>query len=338
MRERFYKIFPTTSTNIPTKPNSALANSARIASCLLMASFCFTAAADISISTTIRPLYFIALAIVGEQGDVTALIDRKSSPHHFNLTPSDRLELLRSDIIVWVGPELENQLGNSLSKMAADDRIITASTLPGLISHTLGDSDQLDAHIWLDTRNALLIANEITKLAKQLDPANGDYYQSNLSKFQMNLDHATDQIGQVFERSDTKPFAVYHNGFQYFEKQFGILHQLELVRDPEIAPTIAQIIDTRKKVAGVEPQCLFQEPDANPELVRTMLSDYLSVNRSSRDSQSKTLKNSIHEVTIDLLGNDIAESPLAYINLITHVADEFSSCLHNGTANDENNR
>ena len=308
----------------------------RLASFFLLASFFVSATADISISTTIRPLHFIALAVVGARGDVIALIDSKSSPHHFNLTPSNRLALLKSDLIVWVGPELESQLSNSISKMAADDRIITATALPDLISYKIGDGDQIDAHIWLDTRNASLIAAEIAQLAKRLDPANSEYYQNNLAKFQMDLDRATDQIGQLFTRSNAKPFAVYHNGFQYFEKQFGLSHQLELVRDPEIAPTISQIIDIRKKVAQVTPQCLFQEPDANPELVRTMLRDYrIDSTRSKNGSQSsQSPTSSIWEITIDLLGNDIVDSPAAYINLITHVADEFSKCLNIAAPND----
>jgi zinc transport system substrate-binding protein len=326
--------------------NSALAHSIRLGSSILLASVCVSATADIAISTTIRPLHFIALAVVGSRGDVSTLIDSKSSPHHFNLTPSDRLALLNADLIVWVGPELESQLSNSISKMTADDRIITATALPNLISHKIGDGDQIDAHIWLDTRNAALIAAEIAQIAKRLDPANSEYYQNNLAKFQMDLDRATDQISELFTHSNAQAFAVYHNGFQYFEKQFGLNHQLELVRDPEIAPTIAQIIDIRKEVAQVMPQCLFQEPDANPELVRTMLSDYrlgstrlsgtqAKKGRLSNNSQSsESPTSSIYEITIDLLGNDIVDSPAAYINLITHVADEFSKCLNDAATND----
>ncbi|MFT4671021.1 MAG: zinc transport system substrate-binding protein [Pseudohongiellaceae bacterium] len=321
---------------IAKQANSALAHLIRLGSFFLLIGACVSATADIAISTTIRPLYFIALAVVGPKGNVNALIDSKSSPHHFNLTPSNRLALLKSDLIVWIGPELESQLSNSISKIAADDRIIMATELPDLISHKIGDGDQIDAHIWLDTRNASLIAAEIAQIAKRLDPANSDYYQNNLAKFQMDLGHATDQIGQLFTRSNAKPFAVYHNGFQYFEKQFGLSHQLELVRDPEIAPTISQIIDIRKKVAQVMPECLFQEPDANPELVRTMLRDYrLNSTRPNNDSQSsQSPPSSIREITIDLLGNDIVDSPAAYINLITHVSDEFSKCLNITAAND----
>jgi zinc transport system substrate-binding protein len=324
------KVFSKMFAEISTKATSSL-----LGGCLLIASFYGSVHADITISTTIRPLHFIALAIVGEQGEVTALIDSKSSPHHFNLTPSDRVELLRSDLIVWVGPELEGQLSNSLSKVAASDRIITTIALPGLISHKIGSEDQIDAHIWLDTRNALLIATEIAQQAKRLDPENSEYFESNLKQFQLGLNRATDKIKLLFNPSNVKPFAVYHNGFQYFEKQFGLSHQLELVTDPEIAPTIAEIINTRKEVAALKPLCLFGESDANPELVRTMLSDY---RRSGLSHSSSSSTNLIQEVTIDLLGNGIAESPLAYTDLITHVADEFSSCLNTDTVYATNNR
>lgn len=290
-------------------------------SCLLTASLLANAYADVAISTTIRPLYFIALAVTGDKGEVTALIDSKSSPHHFNLTPSDRIEISRTDMVVWVGPDLESHLSSGLQKMIKEESIITAMDLPGLILHKLGSGHQNDAHIWLDTRNASLIATEIAKFAKQLDPDNGEYYQSNLSRFQASLNRLAEQIEQRFSSEVAESFAVYHNGFQYFEKQFGLSHQLELVVDPEVAPTIAQVINTRAKLKQLKPKCLITEPESNTELIRTMLSEY-------------KVGNSIEQVSVDLLGNSIAASDHAYTDLMEHVADQFSRCLGFGDLGD----
>lgn len=288
-----------------------------IASVLLFAC-CAGAKAGLSIATTIRPLHFIALAIVGDHGEVSSLIDANSSPHHFNLSPSDRLALAGGDIVVWIGPELESHISDNITDTIDAEKLLTVSTMTGLNYHKIGN-DQLDAHLWLDTRNALEIARAITEKAQHLDPAQSDYYLENLNKFKATLEFIEQEIAGTFSDLVDRPFMVYHNGFQYFEKQFGLAHQVDLVADPKVAPTINDILAIRAEIESTTPICLISEPDASAQLIRTFMENY-------------SQKDQLTEVVIDLLGNTVPESPDAYIELINHVAHGFSSCLGAGAA------
>lgn len=271
---------------------------------------------DIAVATTIRPLQFIALAILGKNDSVSTLIDANSSPHDFNLSPSDRMSLAGSDVIIWVGEELESHLSGSMDSINPHATIITASELPNLVAHPIGENQQLDAHIWLDTTNAQLIAEKLTEVMKNIDSENAAFYQSNLNRFSHELAIVAAEISNQVKDADTVSFLVYHNAFQYFEKQFELSHGAALVQDPEQSPTIAEIIATRNEVAKLQPHCLIREPDANEELIRTIVGGYRT-------------ENGINEVSVDLLGVDITPSPTAYIELIKNVADAFSSCLNN---------
>lgn len=276
---------------------------------------CTKSYGDTAVATTIRPLQFIALAIIGENGSVSSLIEA-GSPHDFNLSPSDRLLLADSDLILWVGKELEAHLSGSMDSIATEAAVVAALELPGLITHSIGENRQLDAHIWLDTRNALRIAEKVADVMTLVDSGNADFYRSNLAGFSQDLASAADEISNQLTDASDVPFLVYHNAFQYFEKQFELRHGAALVQDPEQSPTIAEIIATRNAVAQLQPRCLVREPDANDELIRTTMGAY-------------SAKNPVSEVTVDLLGANIEPNSAAYIALINSVADAFTSCLNN---------
>ncbi|MBL4729432.1 MAG: zinc ABC transporter substrate-binding protein, partial [Gammaproteobacteria bacterium] len=71
---------------------------------LLAALLCPVSRGDESIVTTIKPLQMIAEAVVQEYGSVSSIVDAQQSPHHFTVSPSDRIALARADMTVWIGP------------------------------------------------------------------------------------------------------------------------------------------------------------------------------------------------------------------------------------------
>jgi len=60
--------------------------------------------ADVNVVTTIKPLQLIAQAVIKDHGSVSSIVDPQQSPHHFSLSPSDRIALARADLAVWIGP------------------------------------------------------------------------------------------------------------------------------------------------------------------------------------------------------------------------------------------
>lgn len=281
--------------------------------------------ADLSVAVTIRPLQFIALAILGENASVSTLIDANSSPHDFSLSPSDRVSLGESDLIVWIGEGLESHLSDTMATLGAETHVITSVEISGLVLHSIGSNQQLDAHIWLDTRNSQSIAEQIALYAIEKDPKHSDTYRTNLESFSRDLMQVAEKLNVQFTELPSNTFAVYHNAFQYFEKQYQLIHQAELIKDPEISPSIGHIVATRNALQELRPRCLLVEPSANPELIRTIMGEYRN-------------NNDVNEATVDLLGSEIEPSSSAYIELITNVANTFSSCLGVSTNIENNNR
>ncbi|NQV69481.1 MAG: zinc ABC transporter substrate-binding protein [Pseudohongiella sp.] len=287
----------------------------KILFCLLLwGSFLPNTWADVNITTTIRPLQLIAETIVQDHGTVTAIIAANQSPHHYVMSPSNRLALAEADLLVWIGPTFETYLADFFVPLKDSRKLLTVSEDENLIRHDIVPG-QLDAHLWLDSRNAVLIAESISRAASEQDSAHAAVFRENLNRFKASIDSLNIEIEAAVAASPRAGYAVYHNAYQYFEKQFGLEHQFALLRNPEVQPGIREIVAVRRRFAEEKPRCLLLEPDSNPDLVATAVAG----------QQLTTL-------TVDLLGHKVSSHQAAtqsgYIELMKNVANDFVSCLY----------
>lgn len=64
---------------------------------------------------SIAPLHGLAAMITDPTKPPRLLIPPGSSPHSYNLRPSDRLTVRRADLVVWLGRDFEQMLNNSVA-------------------------------------------------------------------------------------------------------------------------------------------------------------------------------------------------------------------------------
>jgi len=266
------------------------------------------ASAQVSIATTVRPLQLIAESIVGESGTVTSIVGRQDSPHQFVLTPSDRLAIASADLLIWIGPELEVYLADFLNDESRSGSIITVLENPALTIHKI--NDKIDAHFWLNSDNGIALAKEIKDRLIEIDQAQAAQYQSRFESFVAEIETTNRDLTERFSTSHNN-YLVYHNAYQYFERQFGLQHSVALLADPETQPGIQHILRTRELVENSMPNCLLVEPESSMELVTT-LTDGMD----------------IRTVSVDHLGYDVLPSDNPYRQLLLQVAESFESCIN----------
>ena len=266
------------------------------------------ASAQVSIATTVRPLQLIAESIVGESGTVTSIVGRQDSPHQFVLTPSDRLAIASADLLIWIGAELEVYLADFLNDESRSGSIITVLENPALTIHKI--NDKIDAHFWLNSDNGIALAKEIKDRLIEIDQAQAAQYQSRFESFVAEIETTNRDLTERFSTSHNN-YLVYHNAYQYFERQFGLQHSVALLADPETQPGIQHILRTRELVENSMPNCLLVEPESSMELVTT-LTDGMD----------------IRTVSVDHLGYDVLPSDNPYRQLLLQVAESFESCIN----------
>jgi zinc transport system substrate-binding protein len=277
---------------------------------LLTSLLCSLSRADVNIVTTIKPLQMIAEAVVQEYGSVSSIVDPQQSPHHFTVSPSDRINLARADITVWIGPLFETHISDFFVQTQFKAKTITVIDTPGLQLHSVGDG-QFDAHLWLDSSNAVRIAGEIAQRAAEMDPVNAASYRQNLERFGTEIGNRNQHIAQKFKAPSATNYAVYHNAYQYFEQQFGLQHDMVILQDPEVQPSIRETIQLRRQVSDQRPSCLLLESDSSLDLVSTVLNGH-----------------ELKLITVDLLGSNVNSSSNAYSEFIANIADDFYQCLY----------
>lgn len=264
--------------------------------------------ASATIVTTIPPLQFLAMAVAGEEVDV--LLGPQDDPHHLNLSPSDRISLDRAELIVWLDPRFEVELGEFLSRETGAARRIAVTALSGLTLHDLS-SGELDPHVWLDPDNALLIAEQIARDLQAIRPNRAGQYADNLARLRSQLSEANSEIEATFAQASERRYVVYHDAYRYFESYFGLGHELALVRNPEVTPGMREILQVRQQVAGLQPHCVLLDADARDDLVDTMVEGSPMLRRR-----------------LDPMGLAIEPGQDAFLALLHEVAAGFRDCLY----------
>lgn len=270
--------------------------------------------ADVSVVASIPPLQYIARAVLGPDSEIRVLLDVQDAPHQFTLSPTDRLALDNAELIIWLGPEFETELTTFLQRNVSADRIVQMNSLAGMTSLPL-ENGEPDLHLWLDVDNALLLGDRLRDTFARLDPDNASAYTDNLTRFQAQARAASEELGALLAPLNQTPFVVYHDAFQYFERGVGLSHRLALLANPDVSPGMREVLRARQRLAEISPACVILDPEANAELVDTML-DGLQTRRT----------------VIDPMGHGIADSTSAYTDLLRALAEGFRACLNGGTA------
>jgi zinc transport system substrate-binding protein len=220
--------------------------------------------------------------------DPGVIIDGAASPHTYQMKPSDAAKLEEADMIFWVGPDMEKFMEKPLATLGAKAKIVELDQAPGLIKlptresgtfepHDDGDtphtdgSVEYDLHLWLNTTNAKAMAAMIEKSLVDADPGNAQTYAKNLADLDDRLDKLSAQIKATVAPIKDKPFIVFHDAYQYFEKEFGVAVAGSITVSPENLPGAARIAEIHRKVEQLKSTCVFAEPQFEPKLINVVL-------------------------------------------------------------------
>jgi zinc transport system substrate-binding protein len=262
-------------------------------------------------------------------GEPSLVIASSGSPHSYNLRPSEVRTLHRADLVVWIGPELESVLDKPLANRKSSNGVLTmldvlpeGQLLPTREAgawqvadhHEKHDHDhdhgQIDPHVWLSVDNALVIATIIGARLADLDPANRQYYEKNLAALQKRLTELARSTGDRLAPLRQEKYLVFHDAYQYFEKQFGLRPVGALAIDPDRPPGARRLTDIKRRIRDTAISCIFTEPQFEPRMVEILAEG-----------------TDIRTGMLDPIGADLSPGPELYFDLITAMTDALQACL-----------
>ena len=246
------------------------------------------------IVASIKPVHSLVTAITRGVGEAELLMSANQSPHHYSLRPSERRMLANADVIFWIGPNLESFMPRILESLDDNSKALALIQTPGLkllpirsADHDHGepghaeDSDKdhapdhayanIDAHIWLNTENVETLIDAITQRLIALDPEHQPQYQANSRQLRIEVAQLRSELQQLLNRVDTA-FITYHDGYQYFENEFG-LNNAGFVTSSELQPGARRVSELKQMIKEQGIDCIFYDAPAKPPLLETLLSE-----------------------------------------------------------------
>ncbi|MDE2790590.1 MAG: zinc ABC transporter substrate-binding protein [Paracoccaceae bacterium] len=167
-----------------------------------------------------------------------------------------------------------------------------------------------DLHIWLDPVNAEGMAHLIADTLSAATPENFERHEENARNFIERLRELTEEIAADLNELEGQPFIVFHDGYQYFEKRFGLNAVGSTVVSPEQTPSIKRIREIQGKIRELDVVCVISEPAFDGRMVNTVIEG-----------------TSARAGSVDAMGALIDAGPELYFTLLNKMAAAFKDCL-----------
>ncbi len=285
------------------------------------------AAAEVpSVVVSIKPLHSLVAAVMEGVGTPDLIVGGNVSLYDYSLKPEDSDRIAKARLIFWVGPMLETFLEKPLVERTPSAEVVRLADAPGvrLLNARRGggwgsDADEqdmsptglaTDGHFWLDPLNARrVVAAAATHLAAA-DPENAARYTRNAAELYRRLDALDAGLRPKVAPLAGKPFVVYRDSYQYFERRYGLQAVGAILAGPGKPLSPARLQEVRQRIRVYNARCVFGEPQTPAALLKSVVTG----------SAART-------GILDPEGLVLEPGPDLYFTLITTMADAMGKCL-----------
>lgn len=240
--------------------------------------------------------------------------------------------LADADLVIWVGENLETFLVRPLTNLGSHAlqlelaHHLESKMLPIREGGTWEghdhdhhahdhdrhshDHEELDYHLWT---SPVLAKDIVTLIAEQLitvDPSHAATYAANTASLTTKLDRLYHDVKDQLRPVTKVPYIVFHDAYQYFERDFGLNAVGSVTIDTERSPGVRRVQEVRDKITELNARVVFSEPQFQSRIVATVLEGSGAV-----------------EGVLDPLGADLAEGPDAYFHLIRDMGSSVLAAL-----------
>ena len=167
-----------------------------------------------------------------------------------------------------------------------------------------------DVHIWLSPENAVKIINKVNKELSLYYPQNAKIYDENSKIMIDKIKKLKTELDKELAPIKDKPYVVFHDAYQYFEKAFGLNAVGSVALEGDIASSPKQVSYIKEKIVKLKASCVFQEPQFDSKLVKIVV--------EGTNAQIGTL---------DPLGVGIKDEKDFYLQLLRNMAKSLKDCL-----------
>ncbi|MFP3921612.1 MAG: zinc ABC transporter substrate-binding protein [Dichotomicrobium sp.] len=102
--------------------------------------------AEPAIAVSIKPVHSLVAGVTRGVSEPYLLIPGSASPHTYSLKPSDAQALEDTDLVFWIGPDLETVMTGPLEALADEASVVALADTPGVTLLPVREGDDWDTH------------------------------------------------------------------------------------------------------------------------------------------------------------------------------------------------
>ncbi len=234
-----------------------------------------------TIVTSFYPIYLFALNLLdGTEGvTLTSLAEPGTGClHDYQLQTGDMKALAKADAFLINGAGMEGYL-EGVFEAFPTLLVVDASSGIALLEdcsdhdhdHEGHDHDHaVNAHIWLDAQNAILMVNNLAEGLMAALPSQADVIAANRNAYTTRLTILDAELKSALEEVPNRDIITFHEAFPYFAKAYGLNVAAVVNRDPDDALSPRALAELCKLVESLGAPPLFVEPQYEDMAAQTI--------------------------------------------------------------------
>lgn len=181
------------------------------------------------VSVSILPQKYIVEQIAGNLLQVNVLVPPGSSPHNYEVLPSQMKDLSKSKLWLQIGLlTFEDVWKEKMAEINKDLHIVNCSDgilpLAGDDHHEEGHEHEgaFDPHVWLAPAEVKSIAQNTLETLTKSFPEHAPEFEKNYSLFILKVDSLSAQIEQKLAPLKNRNILIFHPALAYYARQFKL--------------------------------------------------------------------------------------------------------------------
>ena len=286
---------------------------------LFLQAFMLEASEGVQVVVSIKPVHSILSGLMVGTTGPELLVGEGEVPYSYQLSKDQKAALQAADLVVWVGPELEKFLGDEIKGLGSDTSIVTLLDNPDMkILPSRFRDDERDPFFWLDSRNALILIDELSRQLISIDPGRTHLYKRNRDALYEKVAELDRKLEYGYRGLKRGIGLEYYDTLQYFEQAYALKIKGIISESPLHQVSAETLLTERENLRKGSYACLLTEKGmVMPEYA--LLTEGVTFNKAELDS----------------LGTGFKPGPDLYLELMEHNTRVIKACLETGNGDGE---
>lgn len=245
-----------------------------------------TAFSNMTVTTTIYPLYSIVKEVGGDKIKLQNIIPFGVEAHGFDPTPADMAKLSKSDLFITSSDAMEPWKDKIVESLKIEEKVFDMSKHVKLREmeedeHLEDEKDKkghkhehehggIDPHYWVSLNNYISMTETITKLFIEKDAENKDFYTQNSNNYLAKVKALKEKYDSTLSTCTNKKILVNHDAFGYFADDYNVEQHSISGMSPDDKPSAKQIAQLIELVKNEKINTVFFEEFASPKVAQTI--------------------------------------------------------------------